>query len=170
MNQTHHSHYEKLSAIVASVFGVGFLPIAPGTWGSLFCCILFGLVFIFENTIINWFLILAAFHLLGFACCSRAELIFNKKDASYIVIDECAGQSIALLPLLFFTNLPLLFIIIGIIASFLLFRFFDIVKPFGINELQRLKNGVGVMADDILAGIYTAVIMTIFCILSANLI
>ena len=81
-----------------------------------------------------------------------------KKDRSEIVIDEVIGQSIALLPLLLFeqTNPPQLYMCI---ISLLFFRFFDIVKPYPINKLDKMNNTFGVIFDDILAGIFSALLL-----------
>ena len=81
-----------------------------------------------------------------------------RKDRSEIVIDEVIGQSIALLPLLFFeqTNPPQLFMCL---ISLLFFRFFDIVKPYPINKFDKMNNTFGVIFDDILAGIFSALLL-----------
>ena len=82
----------------------------------------------------------------------------SEKDRSEIVIDEVIGQLIALLPLLLFeqTNPPQLFMCI---ISLLFFRFFDIIKPYPINKIDRMNNTFGVIFDDILAGIFSALLL-----------
>lgn len=154
--------------------GVGYIPIAPGTFGSILGIGLFLLLNILtlqfilvftssENSLRVWpspvllatqlMLITGAF-LAGVWASSRAEGIFRRKDSQKLVIDEVAGQLIALLPLSLGFYLP------GwssILVAFLLFRFFDIVKPFPARQLEMLPAGLGVMADDIVAGAYAAV-------------
>ncbi|MFC1509561.1 phosphatidylglycerophosphatase A [Candidatus Omnitrophota bacterium] len=90
---------------------------------------------------------------LGFLTTGRAERLFGRKDASEIIIDEFAGMLL---------SLYLLPATVGYIAAaFLMFRFFDIVKPKPINRLEKLEGGIGVMADDLMAGLYTNVILQI---------
>ncbi|MFN0124830.1 MAG: phosphatidylglycerophosphatase A [Blastocatellia bacterium] len=152
--------------IIASGFGLGFAPIAPGTFGSLLGVGIFyflslkpALVFqpqLFQNCI------LAAAVLTAFAgtwAASRSERIFGRKDAGQIVMDEVCGQLItfAFVPVHLSKQLPLV-----MLAGFLLFRFFDIVKPYPIRRMEGLGGGLGVMADDILAGLYAALVLSFF--------
>jgi phosphatidylglycerophosphatase A len=76
------------------------------------------------------------------------------KDPGKVVVDEVAGQMIALLPLSFLAGVPL---ISGVIVSFILFRLFDIFKPYPARRFERLRGGLGIMADDLVAGFYGAV-------------
>jgi phosphatidylglycerophosphatase A len=85
--------------------------------------------------------------------CARTRL----EDPRLIVIDEVSGQVIALTPLAFWSSIP----VIGIVIGFLLFRVFDIFKPYPIRKLERLHGGLGVMADDALAGIYAAALLAV---------
>ena len=87
---------------------------------------------------------------------TRTEELAGRKDPGKIVVDEVAGQLIALLPLLFVN-----WTITMVIVSFILFRFFDIVKPYPANRLQDLEGGVGVMCDDLVAGAYAAIIVIV---------
>jgi len=89
---------------------------------------------------------------------SRTEELAGRKDPGKVVVDEVAGQLIATLPLAFFANWS----IAAVMVSFVLFRFFDIVKPYPANRLQDLKGGAGIMFDDLVAGVYAAVLVTIF--------
>lgn len=88
----------------------------------------------------------------GFLVCGRAERVFGKKDARYIVIDEVSGMllSLGFLP---YYNIKV------IIAGFLVFRILDSLKPYPAWQLQGLKGSLGVMSDDIIAGIYTNVVL-----------
>jgi phosphatidylglycerophosphatase A len=88
---------------------------------------------------------------------TRTEQLSGKKDPGKVVVDEVAGQFIALFPLTLFTHWSTL----AVIVSFILFRFFDIVKPYPANRLQELHGGAGVMFDDLVAGVYGAVIVSI---------
>lgn len=89
---------------------------------------------------------------------SRTEALAGRKDPGKVVVDEVAGQLIATLPLAVFKQWS----IAAVMVSFVLFRFFDIVKPYPANRLQDLKGGAGIMFDDLVAGVYAAVLVTIF--------
>ena len=153
-----------LALFLASGFGSGFIPFAPGTFGSLVGCLIAYVLIsvsaanalLLQNLLIIASVLLAV---LGFWSASRAEKIFGRKDASQIVIDEVCGQVISFVfiaPSLVVPG-PQLFWWFGI--AFGLFRIFDILKPYPINALQDLKGGLGVMMDDIFAGIYAALIL-----------
>ena len=85
---------------------------------------------------------------------TRTEELAGRKDPGKIVVDEVAGQLIALVPLAFVKWSMMM-----VMVSFILFRFFDIVKPYPANRLQELKGGAGVMFDDLVAGAYAAIIV-----------
>jgi phosphatidylglycerophosphatase A len=89
---------------------------------------------------------------------TRTEQLSGRKDPGKVVVDEVAGQFIALFPLTLFARWST----VAVIVSFILFRFFDIVKPYPANRLQELNGGAGVMLDDLVAGVYGAVIVSIF--------
>jgi phosphatidylglycerophosphatase A len=91
--------------------------------------------------------------LIGIWAASRTEKLSGRKDPGKVVVDEVAGQLIALLPLVPKLNSSW----VTIITAFLLFRFFDIVKPYPARRLEGLESGLGIMADDIVAGAYAAV-------------
>lgn len=93
----------------------------------------------------------------GIWAATRTEQLSGRKDPGKVVVDEVAGQFIALFPLTLFTRWSTL----AVIVSFILFRFFDIVKPYPANRLQDLNGGAGVMLDDLVAGVYGAVIVSI---------
>lgn len=129
----------------STVFKVGYLPLAPGTWGSLAALTVWFLIIEPTSTITFTVLIVIIFTL-GVYASSITERYLNKNDPSVIVIDEWVGQWIALL----FLPKSLLW---GLVA-FALFRLFDIWKPYPINSLDKIANGWGIMLDDVLAGIY----------------
>ncbi|MCB0283220.1 MAG: phosphatidylglycerophosphatase A [Calditrichaeota bacterium] len=125
--------------------GIGYFPKAPGTAASFFAVIC--LFFLNPDALVLFTLVILAI-IAGIIWTPVIERN-DGKDASHIVIDELAGQWITFLIITRYSVLILL-------AGFLLFRIFDIWKPFGINRIQNLPGGWGVMLDDILAGIYAA--------------
>jgi phosphatidylglycerophosphatase A len=140
----------RLFLLLATGFGVGNSPIAPGTLGTLLAIPVYYFLSnisspIYEITLIGFFF------LSGWIS-ENAEIFFGKKDDPRIVIDEMIGFLIAMLWVPKTTG----FIIIG----FFLFRFFDIIKPFPIRRLEkRLKGGFGVVLDDVMAGVYANIIL-----------
>lgn len=141
--------------IVATFFGAGYSPIAPGTVGAIFACLVF-LIFDALNIVIGnhllFIFLIIVFILIGIY--STNQLINEwGKDPSKIVIDEVVGMWITILfvPFSYF----------NLFIGFILFRFFDITKPLGIRKLENLNKGLGVMADDLLAGIYANLVLQI---------
>ena len=148
-----------LTKLIVTFFFIGHAKIAPGTIASLVTSLLFYLFA--KNFIYHIFIIvILVTTLIAFFSISIYTYSSPEKDRSEIVIDEVIGQSIALLPLLFFeqTNPPQFFICI---ISLLFFRFFDIVKPYPINKFDKMNNTFGVIFDDILAGIFSAILLTL---------
>lgn len=140
-------------ALAIATCGVGYLPLMPGTFGSLVGVAIFlALIRISAAAIVVAILF---FTFAGIWAGTRTEKLSQRKDPGKIVVDEVAGQLIALLPLLFAA-----WSIKTVIVSFILFRFFDIVKPYPANRLQDLEGGVGVMCDDLVAGAYAAIIVS----------
>ncbi len=160
-------------ALIIATCGVGYIPLAPGTWGSLLGVALYVFLFAFGHHVLFagvehnqfnqqlvWTLELAGVlvviflvTMIGIWAASRAEGLFRRKDPSTVVIDEVAGQMVALL------SGPLwLHRWWSILAAFLLFRVFDIWKPYPIRRLERLESGLGIMADDITAGAYALIV------------
>ena len=139
--------------------GAGFAPIAPGTVGSLEGVGIFLAVFALHLALPASLLLLAILNILMFAvgvwASTRTCEITGLKDPRIVVIDEVSGQLIALTPLALWPS----FSIAAVVLGFLLFRLFDIFKPYPIRKLEHLHAGLGVMADDALAGIYAAVLL-----------
>lgn len=134
---------------IATIGFLGYSPFAPGTAGTLFALAVFLLT---DFTVSGHFIIIVAGILIGTWAASVAEKILNEKDSKKIVIDEFMGFFVSVFYLPKSLSLAL--------AAFLLFRFFDILKPFFISRLEKtLNGGPGIMADDILAGIYTNLIL-----------
>jgi phosphatidylglycerophosphatase A len=128
---------------VATVFGIGYVPIAPGTFGSLAGLLLWAVIP--ASPLAQAAAILVVFAA-GCWGAGIAELYFGRTDPGHVVVDEVMGMLITL-----FMN-PVGWR--GAAGAFLLFRIFDIVKPFPANRLEALHGGVGVMADDGMAAVY----------------
>lgn len=142
-------------ALAIATCGVGYLPLIPGTFGSL---VGVGIFLLLSRTTVGLVVSIVAVIVAGIWAGSRTEALAGRKDPGKIVVDEVAGQLIATLPLVFFTQWS----IAAVMVSFVLFRFFDIVKPYPANRLQELRGGFGIMYDDLVAGVYAAVFVTIF--------
>ena len=136
---------ERAVFFVATGFFIGTLPFAPGTFGSLLglpLCFLLSRLNLLQSLICILIFILFA---IGIA--SAAEKIIKRKDPGQIVIDEIAGLMVAL------AGLP--FNVKTVLAGFIIFRVFDILKPFPIRILERrVGGGSGIVLDDVLAGVY----------------
>jgi phosphatidylglycerophosphatase A len=134
--------------VLASVFGAGYAPVASGTVGSFVTVVP---IWLLPLTPLRIAVALVVVILVGIWAGSRVERVLGKKDPGVIVIDEVAGMllSVILLP----RTIPVL------ITAFLLFRLFDIWKPFPARESQALTGGVGVMVDDLIAGFYTLILI-----------
>jgi len=143
-------------ALSIATCGVGYLPLAPGTFGSLVGVGIF-LLLAHANLLVIIVAILAI-TFAGIWAGSRVEQVSGRKDPGKVVVDEVAGQMIALFPLTLFARWS----IGAVILSFILFRFFDIVKPYPANRLQDLDGGMGIMFDDLVAGVYGAVVVAIY--------
>ena len=154
-------------SLAITTFGVGYLPLAPGTWGSMVGVLIYllfgqieanaGIYFVnrgwAEAQITAWIhafnlIIFLLFCLLGVWAASRAVKLFRHKDPQQAVVDEVIGQLIVFLFVPFDAHW------FYILSGFVLFRLFDIWKPYPIDSLQNLPAGIGVCADDILAGVY----------------
>jgi phosphatidylglycerophosphatase A len=148
-------------ALSIATCGVGYLPLAPGTFGSLVGVGIFLLLAraISGNALVVVVLVaIVAVTCAGTWAATRTEQLSGRKDPGKVVVDEVAGQFIALFPLTLFARWST----VAVIVSFILFRFFDIVKPYPANRLQELNGGAGVMLDDLVAGVYCAIIVSIF--------
>ena len=129
--------------------GSGYAPQMPGTAGTFVA--FFVWYFLFPTNNISSFYLTVFVTLLAISVSWHCEAIFKTKDDQRIVIDEFAGFFVSVL----FLPKSLL---VGVLA-FILFRFFDIKKPFGIKKLQSINGGVGVVADDVAAGILVCIIL-----------
>lgn len=162
-------------ALALATCGVGYLPLAPGTWGSLVGVAIYLSVGLIETKFGIYFLersrnaeqltawihavnigIFLAFCLVGVWASGRAVELFQKKDPQKVVVDEVIGQ------LLVFMFVPFGVDWFFVAAGFLLFRLFDVWKPYPIGLLENLPAGIGVCADDFLAGIYGGACLALF--------
>jgi phosphatidylglycerophosphatase A len=141
---------DRLGLTIATVFGVGYAPIAPGTFGSAAGLLVWWLLP--ASPLVQGGAILAIF-VAGSWGGSVAERHFGRSDPGQVVIDEVMGMLITL-----FLN-PVGWG--GALAAFLLFRVFDVIKPYPANRLEQLHGGVGVMADDGMAAIYANLVLRI---------
>jgi len=138
---------DKLTRFIATLGGLGYSRIAPGTTGCLGGAALYLLI---KQNPVLYGAATAALLIIGFFVSGRAEEMFKTKDAKPIVIDDACGLLISLFLIPFsYTN----FLIV-----FLLFRTIDIIKPFPIRRIEGLPGSLGIMGDDILAGLYTNIL------------
>ena len=181
-------------ALAVTTFGVGYLPIAPGTWGSAVgVAIYLGVnavvgsvslssgewaqrslpivageptqgvpIAVFAWIHVVLLVLLLLFTLLGIWAAGRSTELFGNLDPSHAVVDEVIGQLLVFLFVPFDIGWPF------ILAGFLLFRLFDIWKPYPIDDLQNLPGGIGVCADDFLAGIYAGICLSVIYAISLS--
>ena len=155
------SALDRFAYALATGFGAGFAPIAPGTFGAIegaavfiaFIAVTRRLPLSPSASFILLVILNVMLFLVGVWASNRACEISGIKDPSQVVVDEVSGQLIALTPLFASPSVA------GVIAAFVLFRLFDIFKPYPIRKLEGLPAGFGVMSDDALAGVYAAVIV-----------
>ena len=145
---------DKVTAAFVSVFFLGYAPVASGTVGSVPAALL---VYFMGDRPLTLLILAVVLFFPGVAASSRAEEIFGRKDPSEVVIDEFVGMLVAML------WLPVTWQ--SVASTFLLFRVFDILKPFPAKNCEKLKGGLGVMADDLIAGIYANLAYRILALL-----
>jgi phosphatidylglycerophosphatase A len=140
--------------LVATFFGVGHLHPGPGSWGSaitvlLWAALAYGLTPSLRTPVASALALLVT--LIGIPAATRVARASGLKDPQFVVIDEVAGQLVALIavPLSWKTFL----------AGFILFRGFDIIKPPPVRQLERLPEGTGIVLDDVAAGLYSLIVM-----------
>lgn len=149
----------KLARMIGTVFGVGYMRPAPGTWGSFVALPWGWLLHVIGGFPLLLLGVIAAF-LKGWWATSKMTAGTDDHDPSEIVIDEVVGQWIALLPLSFAAwnnDIPIHVMWPGWIAAFVLFRLFDIWKPWIIGWADRRGDALGVMLDDVIAGVFAAI-------------
>ncbi|MEJ5300034.1 MAG: phosphatidylglycerophosphatase A [Thermodesulforhabdaceae bacterium] len=147
---------------ISTAGGLGLLPLMPGTWGTFAGVLIHGLGrMIFSSSSGERFFIGGI--MVGIFCVSAIVLpdacrLWNEKDPGKFVLDEVAGYLVV--PLLLGRSLPFWIMAVG---GFLLFRFFDIIKPPGARYMDRRGDFIGVMLDDIVSGVYAAVSLAVLC-------
>lgn len=177
-------------ALAIATCGVGYLPLAPGTWGSLVGLVLYYYlreayvgfkILAFRNHWIDrnvfseelyrdsflfitvLLLLIATISLVGTWAASRAENLTARKDPGVVVIDEVAGQMLTFIFLPFYSVS-----ITAVIVGFVAFRVFDIVKPYPARKFEALPGGLGIMADDLVAGAYAALLISVISFFSIS--
>ena len=144
-----------------TLFKIGKIKYAPGTIASLITCLLFLLLINVIDITVLLFCTLVIF-CYSFIAINNSFKEFNEKDPQEIVIDEVVGQMLPLLTIPIYETLYPLPKIYYCVAAFLLFRLFDIWKPYPISYVDKnVKGSLGIMLDDILAGIYSFIILAI---------
>ena len=181
-------------ALAATTWGVGYLPVAPGAWGSAVGILIYlGISFVIAvelafstafsepiwpflsgyptfgipETVFAWLHVLVLisfllFCLIGIWAAGRSTEMLGNSDPSEAVVDEVIGQLIVFLFVPFGVSWPF------VVAGFFLFRLFDIWKPYPIDYLQNLPAGIGICADDILAGVYAGVCLSVIYAISLS--
>jgi phosphatidylglycerophosphatase A len=156
LNPDNTDHMKFFARLISTGLGIGYFPKAPGTIASLATVV----VYWYSPDISTLFILCfcLCFFLIGVVSSSVTEKEVQQKsgnnalhDPGIIIIDEIAGMLIALIALP--KTVPFA------IAAFILFRFFDIIKPFPVNKAERLPSGWGIMLDDVLAGIFANIIL-----------
>ena len=152
---------DKIGLALLTMFGIGHIKYASGTVASFVTCLIYYSLISIKINFIYLLIIFLILLIYSIILIDKLSHHFKEKDPKEIVIDEFIGQSI---PLIFMSE----YIIssknpLPIFLAFFLFRFFDILKPFPINIIdKKMKNGLGVMLDDIIAGINTSITILIF--------
>ncbi len=147
-----HSFIGSLLKTIATLGFIGYLPIAPGTWGTGAALIFMALIPLSETALM---FLIASLIIIGTIAAGTAERIIGETDSGHIIIDEFVGflVSVAYIPHTYGY----------LVSAFLLFRVFDILKPFPIRQIERaIKGGAGIVADDILAGIFTNAVLQLW--------
>jgi phosphatidylglycerophosphatase A len=152
---------KQINISILTMLGIGHSKYAPGTVASFVTCLVY--IWAYNSQVNIYFLILCVILIFIFSVYSIDvfKSSFTEIDSREIVIDEFIGQSIPILTIYsFIEKNNLIHFIFYTIISFVLFRLFDILKPYPINKIdQEMKNGFGVILDDIIAGIYTVIVL-----------
>ena len=154
--------------LIGTLFYFGLFPFAPGTVGSILAIII-GIILFKLIGIIYFCICIFFIFFIGWWVCNKFMLKTKNKDPSEIIIDELVGQWIALLPVFWFaeknfesTNIP----IFELFLALILFRIFDIIKIGPVKWADNLTSGLGVMLDDLFAGILSALILLLYLLVT----
>lgn len=149
----------KISKIFSTFFFVGIVKKAPGTFGTLAAVIVI-YPFLDQISMKDAQYLTYAFFLLGTIAAAKYMQVVKRDDPKEVVIDEVVGVWLCLFLNKFLA--PEASIHVNVVASFVLFRFFDILKPFPISYVDKhMKNALGVMLDDVLAGIFASIVFVV---------
>ncbi len=145
----------RASLFISTLFYIGYIPVAPGTVGTFMAFLLYDFL---KPSFYVQIMLIPFTYLVGVFTAQRAETILQETDSPKIIIDEFLGYMVSVFMLdMTWKNL---------VMAFILFRIFDILKPFPIKYIEkRLRGGYAVMTDDIIAGIYTGIFMRLLVIL-----
>ena len=154
--------------LIGTLFYFGLFPFAPGTVGSILAIII-GIILFKLIGIIYFCICIFCIFFIGWWVCNKITLKTKNNDPSEIIIDELVGQWIALLPVFWFaeknfenTNIP----IFELFLALILFRIFDIIKIGPMKWADNLTSGIGVMLDDLFAGILSAIILLLYLLVT----
>ncbi len=136
--------------VISTFFGIGYLPLVPGTFGALAGL---ALVYFLQPAQPAYLFFTVIFIAIGFLCSGVAERALGMKDCRYIVIDEVSGIFVTML----FLPQGLKMLAMG----FVLFRILDTLKPFPAGPIQRIRGSAGIMGDDLIAGVYANLILQV---------
>jgi len=151
----------KFNLLFLTLFKIGKIKYAPGTMASIITCLIFLLLIDVFDIIILFFITLIIFFY-SFMAINYSYEKFDLDDPQEIVVDEFVGQMLPLLSIPIYETLYLIPKFYYCVAAFVLFRIFDIWKPFPINYVDNnIQGALGIMLDDILAGVYTIIILII---------
>jgi len=140
----------RLAFAIATIFKVGYIPIAPGTVGSIVGLLVFWLIKDSASFTIEMF-VAAALFFAGVWASTIVEQVLERHDPGVVIIDEVVGMLVALM--LLPPTITVMFL------AFLLFRVFDIIKPYPARSCEQLSRGWGIMMDDVVAGLYVNVLI-----------
>ena len=158
--------------LLLTMFNIGKINLFPGTIASGVTSLIYLILFNIKIDYIILLIFLFIVTLISIMLINILKDEFDEIDSKEIVVDEFIGQSIPLIffyIILFEASSSTQFFFVIMLVSFIGFRFFDILKPFPINYIDKnIKNGLGVVLDDIIAGIYTTIVLYIFIIIYGN--
>jgi phosphatidylglycerophosphatase A len=143
---------KRLPILFVTCGHIGRLPVMPGTYASALACLIALLVPSFFSRFLPVVVLVASLVILSLIVLNR--LSFPEKDPQYVVVDELCGMFLTL------AGHPAT--VVNVVIGFVLFRLFDIIKPFPVRNAERLKGGYGIMADDILAALYGNLLLTLW--------
>lgn len=156
-----------MKRLLTSCFGLGWLPLAPGSWGSLPPAVVFGFVSYYGGSDLLVFLLMLALFIFGSFVCLKfsdaAAAATGKTDPGEVVVDEIAGQALAfmVMPFVAGDDLSGRQILVIVLLGYFLFRLFDTIKFWPSYRLEELPGGWGILADDLMAGVYAGLALII---------